>query len=186
MNAITEFERAEAVACPKATPFLEQTFGGYAVKDKSEVNSKWLEDQVLKRAAGYALMVLAIGLWLMPGAIIAEEVIGIKLAFSLLIILLGHSFIRASEPQDAYELHVDLKRSELRGVLRDAKGEPHLVSHAKFKDIVSIWVDMQHDPREEARLMMQRREGCLNLELMRGSAQKMNSLREMLLEDLRL
>ena len=77
----------------------------------------------LSLAAGVAAIFTCLGVWVLPGATFAPELLPLKLTVSSLLFLVGCFFVQVARSAERVEVQIDLVRREVR-VLERVDGEP--------------------------------------------------------------
>ncbi len=92
---------------------------------------------------GAALMLAAVGLWIMPGSNVSSDVMLMKLALSVTAAGIGISLTHQSKTSKEPEIEIDTVRREVRIVQRSRKGVENL-KRMKFSDLDRADVDGNH------------------------------------------
>ena len=92
---------------------------------------------------GAALMLAAVGLWIMPGSNVSSDVMLMKLALSVTAAGIGISLTHQSKTSKEPEIEIDTVRREVRIVQRSHKGAETL-KRMKFSDLDRADVDGSH------------------------------------------
>lgn len=92
---------------------------------------------------GAALMLAAVGLWIMPGSNVSSDVMLMKLALSVTAAGIGISLTHQSKTSKEPEVEIDTVRREVRIVQRSRKGVENL-KRMKFSDLDRADVDRNH------------------------------------------
>ncbi len=104
--------------------------------------------RVLSKVVGGALILSAIGLWIMPGSAVDSDLLLIKLVLALMSGFGGLALVQNWDmPNSPPEVEIDVIRRELRLVRRMAQGD-EVLEEIKFADLghaktngatVSLW-----------------------------------------------
>ncbi|MEM1005864.1 MAG: hypothetical protein AAF496_12380 [Pseudomonadota bacterium] len=114
----------------------------HSVPVKIAFAANWKARIFLARAIGAFMIVSAFSMWLMPGSVIGAEVWPIKLAASMLFLLVGVSLLTIERMDPRPDAYFDPIRREVRVLQKNENGRPQTVLRrsydtlggAKFED----------------------------------------------------
>ncbi|MEL6610271.1 MAG: hypothetical protein AAFO93_15285 [Pseudomonadota bacterium] len=84
---------------------------------------------------GMAAMIAAVGIWLWPGSSFEADLLAMKGAVTLALVVMSVVWLRRSRDTRAPEIHVDLIRQEVRVMDRE-----HLKQLFRFSDLGAMYV----------------------------------------------
>lgn len=91
--------------------------------------------EVLLGSFGLALVLLAIGLWIVPGALLGPDLLGMKSALTTGLVMGGVLIWRFANQGLCTEIHLDRLRGEIRVVARNRAQRLRLLDCMTFADI---------------------------------------------------
>jgi hypothetical protein len=94
-----------------------------------------------QRVAGAALVIAALGLWLVPGSSMESDVVLLKLILTLTAALAGLGLMQASVVQSEMQVEVDTIRREVRMVRRQRNATGTVVQTAPFSELGGAEID---------------------------------------------
>jgi hypothetical protein len=89
------------------------------------------------RILGTAMVLSASGMWLMPGAQYASELVLIKLGVSIFIFLLGLALLMRNHSDNQPDAYFDPVRGELRVLQKNSRGRPQTVLRRSYDTLGS-------------------------------------------------
>jgi len=92
----------------------------------------WKARLVLARALGAFLILTAFSMWLMPGSVMGEEVWPIKLAASMLFLIIGVSLLTIEIMDPRPDAYFDPIRREVRVLQKNENGRPQTVLRRSY------------------------------------------------------
>ncbi|WP_170468577.1 hypothetical protein [Ruegeria arenilitoris] len=92
----------------------------------------WQARTILARFVGAFLIIMAFSMWLMPGAVMATEVWPIKLAASLMFLLIGVSLLTVQVLDQRPDAYFDPIRREVRVLQKNENGRPQTVLRRSY------------------------------------------------------
>ncbi|WP_254444899.1 hypothetical protein [Ruegeria atlantica] len=92
----------------------------------------WKVRMILARVVGAFLVVMAFSMWLVPGSAMAAEVWPIKLASSLLFLLVGVSLLTVQVLDARPDAYFDPIRQEVRVLQKNENGRPQTVLRRSY------------------------------------------------------
>ncbi len=165
---------------------LEEREWGYVVFPIGEVSPWAVLSQLAAWAAGVAAGVAAAAIWLVPSAVDAMALARVGLTGALLVTaaLLLWFASRGLRP----EVEIDLRRREVRQMVRNRAGRPTLVARYGFDRIGGVVLDRsagrgQYRPSHAA-LVLRYRNTAQMLPVVYGRASDLMALRDRLGRDL--
>lgn len=137
MTAVTDFIQETATPINPAMASRVQTLDGGRLMVRGG-----------QRVLGAALILAAVGLWIMPGAEFSNDVMLMKLVLSLTAASIGIMLTQQAKTPPAPEVEIDTVRQEIRLVRRTGR-QLECVEKCKFVDLncaevhgsyVTLWV----------------------------------------------
>jgi hypothetical protein len=116
---------------------------------------RWAEvGQTASWVAGMAFIVAAIGLWLLPGASGASDVMAMKFGLSTLLGGIASLLIWYASRGVRTEIQVDTKLGEIREIVRNSAGRTSLISKLRFDMIGGVFLDRTNADKGETPLLL--------------------------------
>lgn len=161
---------------------LDETYWGYVISpDKREmrfvdvlVGSSWL--------AGTALMMAAVGMWVLPGSVATGAAIGMKVGLSIFFACIGAMCMNWSGRSGPIAYEVDTRLGELRKVAHSRVGRPTLLARFGFDSIGGVHIDRTDG--KEAVLKLRTGNTARMIEIIRGGEAELLALRDRLGRDM--
>lgn len=133
---------------------VSDAYWGYIIASPL-ADRRWAEvGQTASWVAGMAFMVAAIGLWLLPGASVASDVMAMKFGLSALLGGIASLLIWYASRGVRTEIQVDTKLSEIREIVRNSAGRTSLISKLRFDMIGGVFLDRTNADRGETALLL--------------------------------
>lgn len=162
-----------------------ETHWGYIIRERDTgVDRKLMRDALLV-FAGAILVAVGLGQWLMPGALFAADLIGIKVAITAAMLGIGLGCFHAVGREAMVEVQVDTVRRELRVTERDRRGAERLIQRVPMREIDSAYVKRGARPSAGGHLLLRLAESDAPLHLATGSERELRLLHDRLRRDLR-
>lgn len=92
----------------------------------------WKARMVLARIVGAILIISAFSMWMMPGSVIGEDVWPIKLAASMLFLIVGVSIMTVEVLEPRPDAYFDPIRREVRVLQKNDSGRPQTVLRRSY------------------------------------------------------
>ena len=185
MNAVTQtaYFDANAGVLPVTKPLTDvvETYWGYIIKSTEATP---LVQRILKAGANFAgvsFIVVAAGLWVLPGSLVDAGLVEMKLGLSFLFFGIATLFLHYAGRGTETELQVDTAAFELREVIRTRSGRVKTLSRFSFDSIGGVFIDREGD---KGALMLRYKNSMQLIEAARGSVVEMEQLRDRLGRDL--
>ncbi|HSG37435.1 MAG TPA: hypothetical protein VLA27_08370 [Paracoccaceae bacterium] len=116
---------------------------------------RWAEvGQTASWIAGMAFMVAAVGLWLLPGASVASDVMAMKFGLSAILGGIASLLIWYASRGVRTEIQVDTKLGEIREIVRNSAGRTSLISKLRFDMIGGVFLDRTNADKGETALLL--------------------------------
>lgn len=133
---------------------VNDAYWGYIIASPL-ADRRWAEvGQTASWFAGMAFMVAAIGLWLLPGASVASDVMAMKFGLSTLLGGIASLLIWYASRGVRTEIQVDTKLGEIREIVRNSAGGTSLISKLRFDMIGGVFLDRTNADRGETALLL--------------------------------
>ncbi len=183
MNAIHQFRDAIDDALPSALS-IRETYWGYIIRERDpDRPGRQLREMALL-FFGAVLMLVGFGQWLLPGSLIAAELLAIKIAVTAVFVGIGGACWHAAGSRTEIEVQVDTALRELRVVARDRRGLTQLIQRVRMSDIDSAYVKRGVERHEGGHLLLQLASAENPLHLASGNEQELSHLHARLRKDL--
>ncbi|MES0860872.1 hypothetical protein ABLN87_00780 [Ruegeria sp. SCPT10] len=104
----------------------------HSVPVKIAFKANWQARIILARVVGAFLIVSAFSMWLMPGSVIGAEVWPIKLAASMLFLIIGVSLLTIELMDPRPDAYFDPIRREVRILQKNENGRPQTVLRRSY------------------------------------------------------
>jgi hypothetical protein len=121
-------------------PMVNETFWGYIVRPPQGAMSFFALSEIGAVFSGVLLMMLGAGQWLIPGAILTEDLLSMKIVTTTLFISIGLMLFWIGRRGLVQELHLDRLRGELRFIQRNHAGQSRLVGRLPFDQVESVFI----------------------------------------------
>lgn len=154
MNAITANEDFAGYGLHDASVSNVETYWGYIIRDQSGDRTVAILMQWAAAVLGVSLLVAVIGFWVLPGAMVSQDVFGFKIGVTAVMVVVGMALVWFASYGTNYEVQVDLARQELREVLRTNRGAARVQKRVKFEDIDAVFVDRSAGEDAKAELIV--------------------------------
>ena len=133
---------------------ISDTFWGYVIAS-SLADRRWAEvGQTVSWIAGMAFMIAAIGLWLLPGASVASDVVAMKFGLSTVLGGIASMLTWYASRGVRTEIQVDTKLGEIREIVRNSAGRTSLISKLRFDMIGGVFLDRTNADKGETALLL--------------------------------
>ena len=165
-------------------PRVFQTYWGYVVTEGDRAQSRGRVFERLGKLVGVSSVLAALGLWVLPGALVGGDVAVMKLALTVGLLLAGAVLIWSARAGFNDEMQVDLVRKELRLGQRNISGDYRLNALVEFGEVGSVFLMRSKKPGEAARLFLRIGNSDRALEVAEGRAEYLEPLKERLARDI--
>lgn len=95
-------------------------------------------EAVLFRGAGIALILIASGMWFLPGSLMAPDLVVMKLIASLFFMLCGLALLMLHHKDNRPDAYFDPIRRELRVLQKNQRGRPQTVLRRSYESLGSV------------------------------------------------
>lgn len=184
MNAITDqgdFWETDARA---ASVSKVETYWGYIIRSQSNERSVSIVLQWVAAFMGVSLLIAALGLWILPGSSLSQDVFGFKLGITTLMAVIGVMLVWFASHGTNYEVQLDLTRQELREALRNKRGHARVHNRLKFEDIDAVIIDRAAGEGQKARLLLRLADTSKMIEIARDYEENLTHLQARLGRDI--
>lgn len=125
----------------RPTYSLDETYWGYIIRAREPLRPGVLVAQWVSWLFGAAFAVAALGLWVLPQAMLTGEGIGLKIGASTVMAGAAMLLFWYSSRGTEAELQIDTSLGEIREVTRNRAGRPTLLARYGFDSIGGVHVD---------------------------------------------
>ena len=133
---------------------VSDAYWGYIIASPL-TDRRWAEvGQTASCVAGMVFMVAAIGLWLLPGASVASDVMAMNFGLSTLLGGVASLLIWYASRGVWTEIQVYKKLGEIREIVRNSAGRTSLISKLRFDMIGGVFLDRTNSDRGETALLL--------------------------------
>ncbi len=132
-----------------------ETFWGYIIHKGKASRDRAAIGEVAATAGSAFFGLLAYGQWLLPGAIGSAGVLSYKIAGTAVFFMFSGLLYLIARRGLSCEVHVDVKRRQLRTVRRNREGVPSLMEKFGFGEISSVYMIRSKSPFSPNRLLVQ-------------------------------
>jgi hypothetical protein len=133
---------------------VSDAYWGYIIASPL-ADRRWAEvGQTASWIAGMAFLIAAIGLWLLPGASVASDVMAMKFGLSTVLGGIASVLIYYASRGVRTEIQVDTKLGEIREIVRNSAGRTSLISKLRFDMIGGVFLDRTNADRGETALLL--------------------------------
>lgn len=150
-------------------PELTHTRWGYMITSQEAVGVLTRLGLGIARYIGVVLLLVAAGLWILPGTSVHPEVMSLKIAVTVLFCLLGFAAIWSSANDRRDEMQVDLERQELRRGIRHANGRFVSTVDLPLRDAGDLFLSTPKRAGDDAVLYIRRASAPQALEVAAGA-----------------
>jgi len=165
-------------------PRVFQTYWGYVVTEGDRAQNRGHVFERLGKLVGLACLMASIGLWVLPGTLFGPDVIVMKLALTVGLLMCGAVMVWSARSGFNDEMQVDLVRKELRLGQRNISGDYRLSAQVGFADIGSVFLMRSKKRGEPTRLFLRIGNSDQALEVAEGRAQQLEDLKDRLTRDI--
>jgi hypothetical protein len=183
MNAMSDL--GEAGGDGALTLSVGETHWGYIIRERDAGGDRRLLRDAALVFAGVVLLAVGLGQWLMPGALLAADLIAIKVAITAAMLGVGLACLHAVGREARVEVQVDTVRRELRVTERDRRGTERLLQRVPMREIDSAYVKRGARSQAGGHLLLRLAESDAPLHLATGSERELRLLHDRLRSDLR-
>ena len=132
-----------------------ETFWGYIIHKGKASRDRAAIGEVAATAGSAFFGLLAYGQWLLPGMINDTDVLPFKIAGTTVFFMFAGLLYLIARRGLSSEVHVDVKRRQLRTVRRNREGVASLMEKFGFADISSVYMIRSKSPFAPNRLLVQ-------------------------------
>ncbi len=150
-------------------PELTHTRWGYMITSQEAAGVVRRIGFGLVRYVGAVLLLVAAGMWVLPGTSVHPDVLSFKIALTVLFGLLGIGALWGSADVCRDEMQVDLERQELRRGIRHTNGRFISTVVLPLKDAGELFLSKPKQAGEEAVLYIRRISAPQALEIAAGA-----------------
>ena len=154
MNVIADNSEFNLAAERQASVLKVETYWGYIIRCQSCDRTMAILMQWFAAIVGVSLLVSTLGLWVLPGSNVSQDVIGFKIGVSTVMAVFGMVMVWYASYGTHYETQIDLARTELREALRNNRGVARVQNRVKFEDIDAIYIDRSAGAGEKVQLLV--------------------------------
>ncbi len=139
-NGAKGFQRNVTSAGQEPTVKLSQTGWGYIVRPGETALIRAAYGEMIATFAAVLLVMAAYGVWLLPNANGAAELLPFRIAGTVIFFVLGGMLWLIAHRGLCHEIHVDLERRALRIARRNRRGREILVGQVPIDDVESVFL----------------------------------------------
>lgn len=163
---------------------VNPTLWGYVLQSEMRRDAPHAGVALARKVLGGVLIMAALGLWLLPNAIIGPDVAAMKLGLTILYLALG--FRLAYMPREVMrrEVQVNLTRAELRVGFRNKAGGFSLQAVHSFDDIDAVTLWQSDCGNKKASLFLRLGGSDVALVAASGTPAQLQPLKQRLAKDL--
>lgn len=134
---------AGAVAASSAPlPYeVEETYWGYIVRSNDKGSTGVVLMQGTSWFLGVGFLVAALGMWLAPGAVMADDLVGFRIGLTAIMAAIGAFLLWFSSRGSLAEVQIDTARGEVREMVRNRAGKPSLLGRYGFDAIGGVHLE---------------------------------------------
>jgi hypothetical protein len=178
--------QARSSAKPEArhTPQLTETPWGYIISQPAANKATCLLATLTGRIGGLLLLATAAGLWVAPDSMVGADVLGMKLAATLMFTIFGGYMVWAARAGLQPEVQIDIIRREVRRGHRNLRREFVEATRLSFHEIGSVYLLRSHEAGRMSRLLLRLGASDEALEIARGALLPLEHLRDRLAHEL--
>ena len=163
-----------------ATFSLDETYWGYIIRAEEPVPAGVTVAQWLSWILGASFAIAALGLWVLPQAMLSGDSLGLKIGASTVMAGFAILLLWFSSRGTEAELQIDTSLGEIREVTRNRAGRSTLLARYGFDSIGGVHVD-RSGPRP--RLVMRYGNTAQVVPVCAGSEDELSLLRNRLGRD---
>jgi len=164
----------------RPTYSLDETYWGYIIRANEPVAPGVTMAQWLAWLFGVSFVVAALGLWVLPQALMSGDGLGLKIGASSVMAGLAALLLWFASRGAEAELQIDTSLGEIREVMRNRAGRPTLLARYGFDSIGGVHVDRSGS---RARLVMRYGNTAQMVPVCSGSEEDLSVLRNRLGRD---
>ena len=131
-----------------------ETYWGYIIRNQARDRTGAMLKQWSSAFFGVSLLIAVAGLWVLPGALVSQDVFGFKLGLSAVMGAIAVMLFWFASYGTHHEVQIHLARKELHEVLRSNKGSARVLNRIKFEDIDAVQIDRSAGSNEKCDLMV--------------------------------
>lgn len=190
MTAVPDVDQFRVTVVPGATrrrggPAVTETFWGYRIAGRQA--PMWLVGlQGLWWTLGLGFGLVAIGIWVAPGAGSGAGLLAFKLGASVPLAALAALLLAHAGRGTTLAVEVDLRLGEVREVITSRTGRAAVLARHGFDAVAEVTLARMAGGGDAAMLVLRLREDGERVPVARGSALLLTGLQERLERDLML
>ncbi|WP_300516727.1 hypothetical protein [Aliiroseovarius sp.] len=165
-------------------PRVLQTHWGYTVIESDRARARGMALERGGKLLGAVCMLTAFGFWVLPGTVVGNDTLTMKLALSVSLLFSGLLLIWSARSGYNNEVQIDLARKEMRIGLRNIAGDYQVSAALDFAQIGSVYLMRSKKPGEPARLFLRVGNSDRAVEVADGRVEMLEPLRERLAHDI--
>lgn len=163
---------------------ISETFWGYVIRETEEgFDARALAESGM-RFLGLILIVAAFAQWLLPGALLGDDVLPMKLALMFALIAFGAGIYWYGDRAYRNEVEIDTTRRELRIMGRNGRGQGKLHKRIPMAEVESAYVKRTGNSGLTAHLLFRLRGDADPMHLATGEEAELRVLHARLCRDL--
>ncbi|UWP96356.1 hypothetical protein K3X48_05065 [Aliiroseovarius crassostreae] len=182
---INDINDVKSLGSEDQGPELTHTRWGYMITSCDAAGVAMRAGYLLLRYGGIVLFLVAVGLWVMPGASVHPDIIPFKIGVSVLFALLGSVLFWSGTNDRCGETQVDLERRQLRRGLRRANGRFSVVAEMPLQQAGDLFVSRPAYEGDDAVLYVRRNDAPLAFEVAAGPEDLLYPLLKRIKADMR-
>ncbi len=183
MNAVSEFAK-EFDEVPAGLG-LTETYWGYILRERNPEFTRREISEWLMMVTGFVFLLVGLGQWFLPGALVNVDVVAIKMAITAVFVGMGCACIQASGARTEVEIQVDTALRELRVVERDRRGLTRLSQRIAMRDIDSVFLSKGGGVESETHLLLEVANSDHPVHVASGTERELRLLQKRMKNDLR-
>jgi len=169
---------------------IDETYWGYIVRSIETPSMILVFAQAISWLIGIGFLVATLGLWLMPSAVFAGSVLGMKFGATVVTVASASFCLWYASRGTDSEIQVDTRLGEVREVVRNRTGRSTLLGRYGFDAIGSVFIDLggrqQRADTVQGALVLRYRNTAQTLHVASGTMSMLGPLRDRLGRDLML
>jgi hypothetical protein len=175
---------SQSVPPKDGLPMVSNTHWGYVIRPSEQIMARSALLEMCSMFAGVLLYMFAVGQWLLPGSLQDASVLPIKIALTVLPMLLGLVLIMISRHGLVRELQLDWVKSELRFVTRNRMGVGRMTRKMPFREVARVMTNHGAGPGRQAELVLHLSGGRESVSVLKADVDGVAKVSEMLQKDL--
>ncbi len=184
-SAIARLRNLRSGAPVSEDPFvLQQHDWGYVVRSERPPE---LNVAIIQGICGFLGLVCAfgaIGIWIVPASLVAQDLISMRLGIYAFLMSLSAMLLWFASRGYQIEFHVDTRACELREMVTGSNGKSFVVARYGFERIGGVFIQRGHKGKNCDKLVLRFGNSPQTMAVAVGSAEQLASLRDRLGQDL--